>query len=389
MRRAGLRVPPWALAAALLAPPAAAAELDFGAGIPPVAIHGFVSPGFVVSFGNEYLAKSSEGTFEFVEVGLNFTVTPIEDLRIGVQLFARDLGRRGDYTPKADWFYLDYRFTDWLGIRAGRTKLPFGLLNEVNDIDQARVPVLLPQSIYPITNRDFLLAQTGVELYGYIALGESGGGLEYRAYGGTIFFDPDTSSSTFDVDDLTVPYVAGGRLMWETPVVGLRLGGSIQAIRLDSELTVPGPQPVSLTADIEALLWVVSLEAAIDNVNFQTEYSRWHVQTHSSDAALFPEVEITSERAYALFAVRFDWFTPGVTYSLLFPDVEDREGRAQRQHDVALTLRFDVNDYWLVKLEGHYMNGTAATEPSLNDDVPRTELDVHWGVLLLKTTAYF
>ena len=31
------------------------------------------------------------------------------------------------------------------------------------------------------------------------------------------------------------------------------------------------------------------------------------------------------------------------------------------QHDVAATLRFDINSHWLVKLEGHYMTGTAAS----------------------------
>lgn len=381
----------WILVAALLtlAPQAAAAELDLGVDLPPVAIHGFVSPGFVVSIGNEYLAKSSEGTFEFVEVGINFTSQLTEQLRIGVQIFARDLGRRGDYTPKADWFYLDYRIADWIGLRAGRTKLPFGLLNEVNDIDQARVPILLPQSIYPITNRDFLLAQTGVELYGYVVMGDAGA-LDYRIYGGTIFFDVDSSAGgQFDVDELSVPYLVGGRLMWETPAPGLRVGGSVQALRLDTTLSVTQPQPLTLTADIEALLWVVSLELTVDDAMVAMEYSRWHVQTHSSQPTLIPEAEVISERAYALFSYRVDWFTPGVYYSVLFPDVDDRTGREQRQHDVALTLRFDINEFWLVKVEGHYMNGTAATEPILNGGRPRSELDEDWAVFLLKTTAWF
>src|SRR3954447_17862491 len=84
-----------------------------------VEIHGFVSPGFIVTTGNNYLAKSKRGSFEFSEVGINFTVPITEKLRTGVQLFARDLGPTGNYSPKADWYYLDYRFDDWFGIRAG------------------------------------------------------------------------------------------------------------------------------------------------------------------------------------------------------------------------------------------------------------------------------
>jgi hypothetical protein len=368
---------------------ASGADVELGAGAPTIAIHGFVSPGFLVTLENDYLADATDTSFEFVEVGINFTASLTDDLRVGLQLFARDLGPRGNYTPRIDWFYLDYRFTDWFGIRAGRTKLPFGLYNEVNDIDAARVPILLPQSVYPITNRDLLLAQTGIELYGYFAF-EEGGALDYRLYVGTIFFDEDSSASrVFDIEELKVPYVVGGRLMWETPVVGLRVGGSIQAIRLDTQLTVPGPPPVALEGDVEALLWVVSLEAAITDTLFAAEYSRWHVQTSSTAPQLFPEVNVTSERAHVMLWHRIDWFTPGLTYSLLFSDVDDRSGRAQRQHDVAVTLRFDVNEYWLVKLEGHYMNGTAAVDPELNGGKPRSELAEHWAVFLVKTTAYF
>ena len=41
----------------------------------------------------------------------------------------------GNYDVKLDWFYLDYHFSDAFGIRAGRTKLPFGLYNEFADVD--------------------------------------------------------------------------------------------------------------------------------------------------------------------------------------------------------------------------------------------------------------
>ena len=49
--------------------------------------------------------------------------------------------QRGDYVLNswADWFDLDYRWKDWLGLRAGRVKLPYGLYNDTSDIDAARV----------------------------------------------------------------------------------------------------------------------------------------------------------------------------------------------------------------------------------------------------------
>src|SRR5262249_32524896 len=154
----------------------------------------------------------------------------------GVQLFAQKLGPLGDYDAKMDWFYLDYRWADWLGFRAGRTKLPFGLYNEVNDIDQARVPILLPQSGYPAQNRNNLLAQTGVEIYGRFDLA-SAGVIDYRLYGGTIIFTvANQPGSPYQILDFRTPYLAGGRVMWETPLEGFRVGGSFQQLRLDAKL---------------------------------------------------------------------------------------------------------------------------------------------------------
>src|SRR4051794_20873387 len=115
--------------------PASAAEVGTPGEPGSLEIHGFVSQGFILSSGNNYLASSKKGSFEFAELGVNFTELLTEKLRVGLQFFAHDLGPIGSYSAKADWFYLDYHWQDWLGFRAGRTKLPFGLYNETNDID--------------------------------------------------------------------------------------------------------------------------------------------------------------------------------------------------------------------------------------------------------------
>lgn len=368
----------------------------------PLEVHGFVSQGFLKTTQNNYLGHSERGSFEFTEVGVNFTKGLSDDLRVGMQLFTRDLGRIGNYTPTFDWFYLDYRFEDWLGLRLGRTKLPFGLYNETNDIDSARVPVLLPQSVYPVQNRDFLLAQTGGELYGYQRLGEAGG-LEYRLYGGTLFLDTSSSSTAAGtIEELDIPYVAGGRLMWITPLPALRVGGSLQALRLDldyipsagslqalqDEGQVPADFAGVVHVRIPAVLWVASLEYAPGDLLLATEFSRWHTKTSSN--LLVPETRATNDRFYVMGSYRvLPWFTPGTYYSLLFPDSGTWDNRKDYQHDIALTARFDINDNLLFKAEGHFMHGTAALNPSENDGTPQSKLAHDWGLLLLKATAYF
>jgi hypothetical protein len=385
------------LSTSALAPRRAQAE----DGSAPVEVHGFVSQGFLKSTHNNYLADSKRGSFEFAEVGINFTKSFTDQLRIGTQLFMRDLGPIGNYTPMVDWFYLDYRFSDWLGLRAGRTKLPFGLYNETNDIDSARVPILLPQSVYPITSRDYLLAQTGVELYGRVPL-EGAGSLEYRVYGGTIYLDTAASAAT--IAKLTVPYLLGGRLMWQTPIDGLQAGGSLQTMRLDFDYVPPAALVTSLQmagslpadfrgplkVELPALLAVGSVEYQIGDLLLAAEYSRWRLKIDSPIQVLVPNTDTVSERGYVMTTYHLlPWLWPGLYYSVLFKDVDHREGRDAYQHDLAATLRFDVTDHWLVKLEGHYMHGTGALSSAQNDNRSTKALASDWGLLLLKTTAYF
>jgi len=367
----------------------------------PVEIHGFVSQGAIKTSDNNYLASSERGSLEFTEVGLNFTKVFSSEFRVGFQLFARDIGPLGNYTPDFDWYYLDYRFADWLGLRAGRTKLPFGLYNEISDVDAARVPILLPQSLYPLSSRESLLAQTGAELYGLLPLGDAGS-LEYRLYGGTIFLD--TSDASPGLRSFEVPYIFGGRLLWQ-PFEGVSVGGSIQKMRFDFDYTptqadldayvalevLPAGYQGQIWFEIPAWLWVGSLEYQRDDWLFAAEYSRTYFNGKSS--ARLPVLNAVSEGYYAMLSYRVrPWFSPGVYYSMVRKDFENRTGVSEFQHDVALSARFDINTHWLFKLEVHAMHGTAGLEPALND-VPDIEglnrLEPTWAAFLAKTTAYF
>jgi hypothetical protein len=375
-----------ALMFALLSPSlAAAAPLD------DVEVHGFASQGFILTVENDYLADgTTDGSFELAEAGINFTARLTETFRIGIQLFAQDLGPSGNYAAQLDWFYLDYRWRDWLGVRAGRLKIPYGLYNEVQDIDAARVPVLLPQSVYPLQTREILFAQTGGEVYGFVRT-PSLGALDYRLFGGTIFIDGDsltTAGSTVELE-VRVPYVIGGRLIWETPLEGLRVGGSFEALRLKTTAFVPMIPAIHITNHSQ--LWVGFAELVLSDLQISAEYSRWNTDQRSDMPMLSQSIHSLSERAYLMAAYRLaPWFQPGAYYSVLFPNVHDREGRENKQHDLAATLRFDINAYWLVKLEGHYMIGTAGLVNPARTSVPDLAgADEHWAAFFVKTTAHF
>ncbi|HEX2657473.1 MAG TPA: hypothetical protein VHU40_04345 [Polyangia bacterium] len=368
--------------------PAPALDLAGDEAAPSVEVHGFASQGYILTTGNDYIAPDTKhGSFHFTDVGLNLSKNLSEKIRFGVQAFAQNFAPGGNFNLQADWFYLDYRWRDWLGVRFGRLKIPFGLYNEINDVDSARVPVLLPQSTYPIQGRSFLFAQTGVELYGF-ARSRAAGALEYRLYLGAIFIDPAIlvpPGSEVQLK-LNVRYVGGGRLFWETPLEGLRLGVSVLSIHLDVDALAQG---MTFPIANQSLLSMASAEYVAHRLVLTAEYALWHA--HQDSVLPSSAFTGTSERSYAMLSYRVaPWFQPALYYALYFRDVHDRGGNSTtRQNDGALTLRFDATENLIFKIEGHLMEGTAGLTAPLSISEPPVDPERVWGVFLLKATGYF
>jgi hypothetical protein len=192
--------------------------------------------------------------------------------------------------------------------------------------------------------------------------------------------------------------------MWLTPVEGLQVGGSVQTLRVDLNYVLPatavgplkmaGVLPANFGGSIfvkePVVLWIASAEYQFDNLLLAAEYTREWAKLDSDVPAAFPITSVTAEGYYGMASYHVTpWFTPGAYWSVLYPNTDVRHGRAHYQHDIAGTLRFDMNAHWLFKIEGHYMHGTAGLSSDLNGGQPVSSLTRDWGVLLLKTTAYF
>jgi hypothetical protein len=386
------------IACAGVALPAAAAELDDSPSPSAIAVHGFVSQGYIKSTGNDYLvASKGAGSFDFSEAGINFTTQLTERFRVGIQLFAYELGKLGQYATSADWYYLDYHLRDAFGIRAGRLKMPLGFYNDIADVDAARVPVLLPPGVYPAINRNLFLAQTGAEIYGYLRVGILGA-LDYRVFGGSLqVVLPSQAGSLTQISDYAVPYVGGGRLLWETPLDGLRVGVTGVALRAKATAVLlslwPGagnPAP-TLNESENLYLWIGSIEYVLHDLLVQAEVTSQRSVLTTDNQALVPSTVLVNEAGYGLMAYRVRrWLQPGVYYSLAYNNRNLGAEQDDRnvQHDLAATLRFDINSFWIVKVEGHFMHGTGLINGS---DTSKDVLTnpVNWGLFLVKTTGYF
>ncbi len=56
------------------------------------------------------------------------------------------------------------------------------------------------------------------------------------------------------------------------------------------------------------------------------------------------------------------------------------------QKDLALSFRFDPKPWWVLKVEGHYIRGTALLDDNADNPVRN---DDGWFMLLVKTTVSF
>ena len=363
-----------------------------------VDIHGFVSQGLILSDQYNYLANDSkEGSFQYNELGINFGKDLTDKLRLGIQLFSRDVGDAGNNKITVDWAYGDYRIQDWLGLRAGRIKLPLGLYNETRDIDMLRTNIIMPQSLYPDLLRDTTIAANGAGAYGNIDL-SGAGSLDYQAIAGQLNIDNESGfekyfnnrgwgqfSATGDSDtDITV----SGSLKWNTPIDGLLLGVSALHSTINTPISVTFLGNAPGENESENTFYTASAEYTWEDLVITAEYQRYTTDYCIDNPTMgrITQNEVTSEGYYLQVSYRFtDLFSMGAYYSVFYEDKDDRDGNGQQlrksdgwEKDMTLSLRFDINEYCVFKVEGHRVDGTARV---LQQDNPvQDEEDFYYGV---------
>lgn len=399
----------------LLAVPCLATEA------PDVDIHGFISQGYLNTSDNYFYGDTVDGSFEFNEFGINFSEDLTDNLRVGLQILARDFGSNGDDEMAIDWAFGDYRLNGWLGLRAGKIKAPKGLYNETRDVDMLRTAIFLPQSVYSEILRDMDLGLLGAGIYGDVDL-NAGGWLSYQfIYGtqnvpsnesvsqalqGTTAYTTPVENESIEVDR---KYVLG--LVWEPPVEGLRLGitydNSVILTTAYAKMTVSGVfyEGDIILADFDKYENIVfSAEYAIGNLQVVGEYIRTQKDYLITFSGEFHEGgDMTADGWYMGATYQLaDRFHLGGYYSESYNNTDDRDGETVDRpgNDIrhraylkesCLTASFILNEHWVIKLEGHLFTGTHRI--GALDQVPDADGNVFaeedWDLLAAKVTFSF
>jgi len=328
-------------------------------------VHGYVVQAFVKSNQNSWNTTDSEnGSASWNEAVVNLSLQPQAKLKIGVQgrfQLLGDSGGDGNFT--VDWAQLDYTANSYFGFRVGDVKTPMGLLNETQDIDPAHLWVLLPQSVYPIASRNSILDHFGGVVYGAVALGERGGKLQYRGFGGERVMGPnDGYFQGFRDEGVTLPngmtgLILGGTLKWEAPVRGLMVGASLSSLDSSGEI-VEGPyQGTNTVPRFESPYYFGKYERGRWMV--AGEYNRLPALALTAFAGAPVAYNRLDQRAfYAMASYKAtEKLTGGVYYSSSI-DKQSVFTSARYQKDWAVAARYDFNSFLYAKAEQHFIDGT-------------------------------
>ena len=383
-----------------------------------VKIRGYVSQGYLYSNDNNFNAKTSEGTFHFNEIGINFQKKISRKLHVGLQLSSRDLGNMENNTVRIDWAFADYQWKPYLGLRVGKAKVPVGMLSEYWDLDMVRTNIFLPLGVYPETFRDVFMTNRGLGIYGDYRI-DILGKLKYNMMIGSDEIDTKGTFGRYvssDLQALDMKYKFNSNLTWETPLEGLSIGGSY--IQGDFKFEFPDPIYGGYAeGHVRPEVYIGSVHYRYNKLNISGEYLLLDINHLRSLPRSFNHpvygpitVSLAEDQKSMGFYGKIDYrindmFEIGAYYTEFYPDKDDKDGKKITtdmlnilspqskteeygwQKDICLSLRTDLMSSWIIKTEIHKMNGTASLFTVDQEDPSNVEED--WFLFAAKLTYLF
>ena len=380
----------WAALALLMCGPAAAEGLEYQ-------VHGFAAQGFALSEGNNVIGDSTNGNFQYFELGVNGTVQTDYRLAFSAQELARKSGMIDDGDLRLDYGFVDFQAltgpTVNAGLRAGRVKNPFGLFNETRDVVFTRPGILMP-SVYFDTSglRSLLFSSDGGQAYAGWSHGSQYTSLvvnkglnfnlnedEKRNFsGGTSGLAGDLRFSDFLI----------ARLMndWSAGIFRVALSYATANLAY-----LPAPADFVPPFDVDLHIYIASAHYNAERLSLTGEYQFTESQSAQGEGQ--------SDAAYLQADYRFlPRWSAMARVDGSFSDREDRQGETCTDNGApadrhgcftlagALGLQWQPDEHWGVWSEFHLFDGTSSVPAIENQG---RALDPHWNLFLLMAAYRF
>jgi hypothetical protein len=349
-----------------------------------IQIHGYATQGFLYTTTNNiFTTTSNNGSPAWTDAVLNIGAQPTPKLRIAFQGRYFLLGNYGNAIT-LDWAAADYKPDDRLGFRFGKVKTPIGLFNEIQDIDPSYLWALLPESVYPVDDRNSYLTHYGGVVYGTIALNHKFGKIEYRAFGGEGLYSPKEgffiaqAEAGFNLpNDIKGP-LYGGALHWKTPLSGLMVGASALKDNTWSALYTGNNGALSGTETLFANTQPNFFAMYEKNkIMVATEYTR----SWGNQLVQFPDMPDAYSRNddrgwYAMASYKVtSKFTAGA-YISQNSDHQAEVSTSRHYNEWVIAGRYDFTEFLYAKAEENFIDGTGlAYDGYLNQNLqPKSKL---------------
>jgi hypothetical protein len=368
------------VAASLLACAPMLAQFNFDLAGRSVQAHTFGSQGFAYSNQNNYLTMKTASGSWFTDMGANASMQVTDKLRIGGQLYTRNVGQIGNWHPEVDWATVDYRFRDWFGVRGGKVKTAVGLFNDTQDLEFLHTWALMPSAAYSLDARGDTIAHVGADLYGSFGL-KKAGSLGYTVYGGQrpsdmqggFVYGLETSSMVTTasgpvylvavgkkIDSYGGP-VFGADLRWTTPWKGLMAGASYMKLDTTTRGSYLSNQVPYVNHTRNNQIVAFYAQQTIGKLTLNAEYRKENRDTvyNSANGQMAAPSIRNSRQGYVTAAYRLTkWLELGTYHSRFVLNWHLNHGDP-RNHvfEQAATARFDLTDYFDLKVEGHWIDG--------------------------------
>ena len=252
--------------------------------------------------------------------------------KVWTQLFrSSELGKF-----RVDWAFVDFQTTGAQTLRLGRIRLPFGLHNEMRDVQALRPTASMP-FMYDEELAFVDEAFDGASVEQHFDIGASTVKLE--AYGAANLLSGGAETARGSA--------VGARVVLETPVDGLSLRGSVYSGRLKRNKEVAlDDANTQKDAHQRKRAWAVGLRYLQDHIDVQLEMARGFLYDHS----------VTTAYVQAAVPLAQHW-TAAARLERIVTDTSQRGNHAFQEQRLVFGVGYTLSESFGLRLEQQFHRG--------------------------------